>query len=215
MTIDYSAVQIEGCNQDPAVGSVTSAVTSNTPKLFMPSTAKSVTLHNRIVVSPMCMDSARGGFFNDFHVAHYGSFALKGPGMIILEATAVEQIGQICINDTGIWSDAHIAPLKRIVDLVQSQGSKVAIQLAHAGRKAGEGLNMNPRGGYRLLTEQEGGWPNQVVGPSAIAFSEETHAMPRALTIGEMQELKQKWVDAAIRAEKAGVDVIEIHSAHG
>lgn len=215
MTVDYSAVQVEGRNQEPGIGSLTSAVTPNTPKLFTPATTKSVTLRNRIVVSPMCMDSARGGFFNDFHVAHYGSFALKGPGMIILEATAVEQIGQICINDAGIWSDAHIAPLKRIVDLIQSQGSKVALQLAHAGRKAGEGLNMHPRGGYHLLSDEDGGWKDQVVGPSTVSFCEETHAIPRALTIDEMQTLKQKWVDAAIRAEKAGVDVIEIHSAHG
>ena len=181
------------------------------PKLFSPIKDKSVTYHNRIVVPPMCMYSAKDGFFNDFHVAHYGSYAIRGPGMIIIEATAVEPRGRISPHDAGLWSDDHIAPLKRIVDVIKSQGSVPSIQIAHAGRKA----NMSSLWhGYKLVPESEGGWPNDVVGPSDVPFDEH-HGKPHALTIPEMQEIKQKWVDAAIRADKAGIEVLEIHDAHG
>lgn len=94
-TIDF-AVQPQATNTRPETGTFTNGpVEKKTPKLFTPITSKSVTLHNRIVVPPMCMYSATNGFFNDYHVGHYASFALRGPGMIILEATAVEARGRI------------------------------------------------------------------------------------------------------------------------
>ncbi|KAG1467712.1 hypothetical protein G6F56_004254 [Rhizopus delemar] len=187
------------------------ATNKHSSKLFSTLTNKSVTYKNRVVLPPMCMYSANDGFFNDFHLAHYSSFALKGVGLIIIEATAVEARGRISINDAGLWSDDHIAPLKRIVDIIQSQGSVAALQIAHAGRKASGGSLWS---GDKPTPKSEGGWPDEVVGPSNVPFSE-AHPKPQALTIPELQQVKQSWVDAAIRADKAGVEVLEIHSAHG
>lgn len=141
------------------------------------------------------------------------SFALKGAGMIIIEATAIEPRGRISPHDLGIWSDEHIAPLKRVVDLIKSQGSVPSIQLAHAGRKANMGSNWC-EGGYHNVSEQDGGWPQDVVGPTDLPFDDK-HATPKALTIPELQAITQKWAEAAIRADKAGIEVLEIHSAHG
>src|SRR5690554_1386124 len=95
-----------------------------------------VLLNNRIVISPMCQYSAIDGYSNDWHLVHLGSRAVGGAGLIIQEATAVCPEGRISYGDLGIWEDGHIAPLKRIVDFVHSQGGKIGIQLAHAGRKA-------------------------------------------------------------------------------
>ncbi|KAI8048945.1 uncharacterized protein B0P05DRAFT_564091 [Gilbertella persicaria] len=209
--MSFFSVQPQAFNNKPETGSVVNAVSETTPRLFTPITCKSVTFHNRIVVPPMCMYSATDGFMNDFHVSHYGSFAMKGAGLIIIEATAVEPRGRISNHDLGLWSDQHIEPLKRVVEFIKSQGSVPGIQIAHAGRKA----NMaSPFNGYKLISEEEGGWPNDVVGPSDLPFDRQ-YAQPKALTIHEMKEITQKWVEAAIRADKAGIQVLEIHSAHG
>lgn len=203
----FQVVQPQGVNTPP-----NTTLTKDTPKLFTPITCKSVTLNNRIVVPPMCMYSSTDGFFNDYHVAHYGSFAIKRPGMIIIEATGVEPRGRISPHDAGLWSDDHIESLKRVVDVIKSQGSVPSIQLAHAGRKANMGSGW--ASGYINVPEQDGGWPNDVVGPSDLPFDDE-HAKVHALTIPEMQDITQKWADAAVRADKAGIQVLEIHSAHG
>ncbi|KAI8333213.1 hypothetical protein BD560DRAFT_45995, partial [Blakeslea trispora] len=97
-------------NNQPEIGTPVDVLTKSTPKLFTPIQSRSVTLHSRIVVSPMCMYSAIDGMANDFHQSHYGSFALRGPGLIFMEATAVEARGRSTDRDLGIWSDAHIAP---------------------------------------------------------------------------------------------------------
>jgi 2,4-dienoyl-CoA reductase-like NADH-dependent reductase (Old Yellow Enzyme family) len=206
------SVNSAGENKSPTTGELVS-FNNKSPKLFKPITCKSITLKNRIVVSPMAMYSSTDGFFNDFHMAHYGSFALKGVGMIIIEATSVEARGRGSPDDPGLWSDQHIPALKRIVDLIKSQGTVAAIQLHHAGRKAAMGSRWC-KGGYHLVSEQEGGWPNDTVGPTDLPFDEH-HALPHGLTIDEMRAITQKWADAAIRADKAGIDVLEIHSAHG
>ncbi|KAG1140164.1 hypothetical protein G6F37_009203 [Rhizopus arrhizus] len=117
----------------------------------------------------MCMYSSTYGFFNEFRLARYASFAFKGVATIIIEATAVEPRGHISPHDAGLWSDEHIAPLKRIVDLIRSQGTIPALQLAHAGRKANMSFLWN---GYKLVPESEGGWPNDIVGPSEAPFDE-------------------------------------------
>ncbi|GAN08696.1 conserved hypothetical protein [Mucor ambiguus] len=208
-----SAVPSVAANTNPALGGLSGPITSATPKLFTPITSKSVTLQNRIVVPPMCMYSAIDGFMNDFHVSHYGSFALRGPGMIIIEATAVEDRGRISPNDLGLWKDEQIPQLKRVVDVIKSQGVVPSIQLAHAGRKANMGSGWC-NGGYHNVYEQDGGWPNNVVGPSDNAFDQH-HADVHALTVPELQAITQKWVDAAVRADEAGIEVLEIHSAHG
>ncbi|KAI8342823.1 hypothetical protein BC941DRAFT_413930 [Chlamydoabsidia padenii] len=183
----------------------------NTTLLFTPITTKSITAHNRIVVSPMCMYSADNGYMNDYHLVHLGSFALKGAGTVIIEATSVEPRGRISPNDVGLWEDGQMEPLKKIVGFIKAQGSVPGIQLAHAGRKASMG---SPFTDYRLLSESEGGWSHDVLGASDIPFSHH-HAKPRALTVDEMMVLKQQFVEAAIRADKSGVELLMIHGAHG
>ncbi|KAI9497517.1 hypothetical protein BDB00DRAFT_881699 [Zychaea mexicana] len=180
-------------------------------QLFQPSTIRSVTIPNRIVVAPMCMYSCEDGFLNDFHLAHYFSFAFKGAGLVIIEATAVEPQGRISPEDSGLWSDDHIAPLKRVADMIKAQGSVPGIQIAHAGRKASMG---SPFVGYRIIPEEEKGWSKDVRGPSELPFDEK-HCQPHALTKEAIQDLVQKFANTAVRADKAGIEVLEIHSAHG
>lgn len=129
-----------------------------------------------------------------------------------MEAAAVSARGRITPEDAGIWSDHQIEPIRVITEFAHSQGQKIGIQLAHAGRKASmvaPWLSL-----VDIATEEHGGWPNDVVGPSNIPFSD-TYPQPRELTIDDLKEVVQEWVDAAKRAVKAGVDVIEIHMAHG
>ena len=204
--MSLGTVQTQAFNSE-----VGKAVNVEKSKLFSSLTNKSVTYKNRVIIPPMCMYSSTDGFFNEFHLAHYASFAFKGVAAIIIEATAVEPRGRISPHDAGLWSDEHIAPLKRIVDLIRSQGTIPALQLAHAGRKANMSSLWN---GYKLVPESEGGWPNDIVGPSEVPF-DESHGKPHALTIPELEAIKQKWVDAAIRADKAVIEVLEIHNAHG
>lgn len=159
----------------------------------------------------MCMYSAKDGLLNDFHLMHYGSFAIKGAGLIFIEASGVRPEGRITPQDSGIWDDAHISPIKRIVDACKSQGSAVGIQIAHAGRKA----SMSPpfKGDY-LETEADGGWPNGVVSASDIPFASH-YPKPNAMTKEQIKETVQAFADAAVRADKAGIDVLEVHGAHG
>jgi len=178
-------------------------------KLFEPLTIKSVTLKNRIVVSPMCQYSSEDGFANDWHLVHLGSRAVGGAALIIQEATAVSPEGRITPYDLGIWKDDHIARLKNIASFVHAQGSLMGIQLAHAGRKAS---HSSPWKGGKLLQVSEGGWQN--VAPSSIPFSEGTIA-PHALTQEEIKKIIDDFKQVALRAVKVGYDVIEIHSAHG
>jgi 2,4-dienoyl-CoA reductase-like NADH-dependent reductase (Old Yellow Enzyme family) len=159
----------------------------------------------------MCMYSAQDGFLNDFHVSHYGSFALKGAGAVIIEATAVSPIARITPGDAGLWNDDHIAPLKRVVDVIKSQGSAAGIQIAHSGRKAS---TSPPFKGDYLVSETDGGWPFKIVGPSDLPFASH-YGVPHALTKKEINETVKDFADAAIRADKAGVDFLEIHGAHG
>jgi NADPH2 dehydrogenase len=163
--------------------------------IFTPFTQKNVTLRNRIVMSPMCMYSAQDdGKATDFHYVHYGTRAMGGVGMVIIEATAVESRGRISYNDLGIWNDEQIEPLRRIVSFVKEQGAAAAIQLAHAGRKA-------------QLKQT-------IVAPSAIAFDEHS-AVPHELTEAEIEEVLEAWKQGARRAREAGFDIVEIHGAHG
>jgi 2,4-dienoyl-CoA reductase-like NADH-dependent reductase (Old Yellow Enzyme family) len=180
------------------------------PLLFQPFTVKNLTMANRIVVAPMCMDSATGGFFTDFHLVHLGSLASYGAGLIIAEATGVSPEGRITPSDTGLWKDEQIPGLKRIVDLVHTHGSKFGIQLGHAGRKSSE----VPK--HAKLPESEY-WNDNVLAPSGGADFQwdDKHRVPRELSIEEIQKIIKQFGDAAERANKAGVDTIEIHGAHG
>jgi 2,4-dienoyl-CoA reductase-like NADH-dependent reductase (Old Yellow Enzyme family) len=178
--------------------------------LFSPLPIRGVTLPNRIAVSPMCEYSAVDGFANDWHLVHLGSRASGGAGLVMVEATAVEPAGRITFGDLGLWSDAHIESLRRIVNFLKSQGAVPAIQLAHAGRKASCELPWN--GGLPIAPGQPNGW--QVVAPSAIPFRD-GDPVPHALSTTEIAALTKAFAAATRRALAAGFEVIEIHGAHG
>jgi NADPH2 dehydrogenase len=169
--------------------------------LFSPLTLRGLTLRNRIMMSPMCMYSADDdGRATDWHLVHYLARAAGGAGLLITEATAVEGRGRISANDLGLWDDAQVKQLARLVRLVQTEGAAIGVQLAHAGRKA---WSANKAYG-----------PEQPVAPSALPFAAEWNT-PTELTLAEMEQIVAAWRTAAQRADAAGFDTIEIHAAHG
>ena len=180
------------------------------PALFDPLTVCGVTLRNRIGVSPMCQYSYPDGCSQDWQLVHLGARAVGGAGLILTEATAVEPAGRITPDDLGIWSDAHIEPLKRLTRFLKEQGAVPGIQIAHAGRKASTRRAWD--GGNPIAPEEARGW--QVVGPSPIPFTA-AHQTPRELTRGEIQGLQDAFRSGAVRAAAAGFDWLEIHGAHG
>ncbi|MBY0359280.1 MAG: NADH:flavin oxidoreductase/NADH oxidase [Candidatus Obscuribacterales bacterium] len=182
--------------------------------LFSPITFRSLTLRNRIGVSPMCQYGSVDGFASDWHLVHLGSRAVGGAGLVIAEASAVEARGRISPDDLGIYKDEHIDALRRITKFIEEYGAVPGIQIAHAGRK---GATANPwKLGSRHekvdLSDQDGGW--EIVGPSAIPFSE-TSRLPKSLTKEEIAEITQAFGQAALRSLKAGFKWLEIHAAHG
>jgi len=177
--------------------------------LLSPLRLRAVTLRNRIVMSPMCQYSARGGYATDWHLVHIGSRAVGGVGLAFVEATAVTAEGRISPGDMGLWEDGHIAPLARIAAFVSSQGVVPGIQLAHAGRKGSSDV---PWRGGGPLAPADGGWP--VVAPSAIPF-DEGRPVPAALDDRGIEEVVRAFAAAARRAVDAGFQVVEIHAAHG
>jgi 2,4-dienoyl-CoA reductase-like NADH-dependent reductase (Old Yellow Enzyme family) len=179
------------------------------PHLFDPLTLRGVTLANRIVVSPMCQYSCVDGLANAWHLVHLGSRAVGGAGLVFTEATAVTPEGRISPEDLGLWSDAHIEPLARIVGFVHEQGSAAGIQLAHAGRKAS---TVKPWEGQGTVPPERHPW--QAVGPSALPFAP-AYAAPRALTEADVAGTVGAFRRAAERALEARFDVAEIHAAHG
>jgi 2,4-dienoyl-CoA reductase-like NADH-dependent reductase (Old Yellow Enzyme family) len=194
--------------QEPASGTQLNGST----KLFTPLTIRGVTFQNRLFLPPLCQYSGKNGYANDWHLTHLGGIIQRGPGLVIMEATAVQPVGRITPQDLGLWEDGQIEPLKRITEFAHGQNQKIAIQLAHAGRKAScvaPWLSANA-----VATKEVGGWPDEIVAPSAIP-QEVVNPTPKALTLEDIEQLKKDWVEAAKRAVKAGFDVIEIHSAHG
>jgi 2,4-dienoyl-CoA reductase-like NADH-dependent reductase (Old Yellow Enzyme family) len=179
------------------------------PALFDPLHLRGLTLANRIVVSPMCQYSSVDGFATDWHLVHLGSRAVGGAGLVFTEATAVTPEGRISPSDLGIYHDAHVDMLRRIVAFVHAQGSAAGIQLAHAGRKASTAA---PWHGGGKVDPGDGGW--QVVGPSDRPF-DSRYPVPRALTTAEIDNVVAAFRRAATRALAAGFDVAEIHAAHG
>lgn len=174
--------------------------------IYQPITLNQLTLQNRLVLSPMCMYQSDNGFANDFHLVHYGKYALANLGLLMVEATAVVPEGRITHRCLGLWEDSLIASLKKITDFVhQHSSTKIGIQLAHAGRKAStwEG---------KQLAENQNPW--RTVAPSALPYKPED-PLPHALTIPEIQSIITSFTHAATRAVEAGFDVIEIHAAHG
>ena len=178
-------------------------------KLLSPLTLKDVTLKNRIAMSPMCQYSAKDGYSNDWHLAHYGSRAVGGAGLIIQEATAIVPEGRITPGDLGIWNDDHISGLKRIVEFVHKNGAIAGIQLAHAGRKASCAI---PWEGGKQIDLKNGGWVTTA--PSEIPFITGDR-IPVQLDKEGIENVITSFRAAAARALEAGFKIAEIHSAHG
>ncbi len=177
--------------------------------LFTPFTMRSVTLRNRIVVSPMCQYSSDDGVAADWHLVHLGSRAAGGAGLVFAEATAVEARGRISPRDLGIWKDEHVEALARVARFVTGQGAVPGIQLAHAGRKASTAV---PWEGGGPVTPEAGGW--QVVGPSPVPFAQ-GYPVPAELTVTDVANVVASFVAAARRARAAGFQAVELHFAHG
>jgi len=179
--------------------------------LHTPFSLKSVTLRNRIGISPMDQYSATDGFANDWHLAHYGARAIGGAGLIIIEATAVEARGRITAGDLGIWSDAHVEPLARVNRFIKAHGTAPGIQIAHAGRKGSSALPW--KGGAHVAPDAPGGW--EIIGPSPVAFGGSLERVPREMTLADIRAVQAGFVAAAKRALAAGTEWLEIHAAHG
>ena len=181
-------------------------------KLFTPLTLRGATFRNRLWVAPLCQYSVekRDGVPTDWHLVHLGSFALGGAGLVMTEATAVNPVGRISPEDTGIWNSEQRDAWARVTAFIRSQGAVPGMQLAHAGRKASTWRHFDPRFGATVPLD-EGGW--EPVAPSAVAFT--GYATPRALTVDEIDGVLHDFVDAARRAIEAGFGLLEIHAAHG
>lgn len=199
--------------QFPTAGTARIPQTSGAPipKLFTPLTVRGLTFHNRLGLAPMCQYSAEDGHMTPWHLAHYGGIAQRGPGLMIIEATAVQPEGRITPGCAGLWTDSQIEPMKQVIDFAHSQGQKIGIQLAHAGRKAS---TLPPWLGGATATNAVGGWVDGVKAPSAIPFAE-GDIVPKAMTDADIEDFKAAWAASIVRALKAGVDFIEIHNAHG
>lgn len=184
------------------------------PLLFSPYDIRGVRLKNRVVISPMCQYSAVDGMAGDWHFAHLARFALGGAGLVFAEATAIEREGRITHGDLGIWSDAHVEPLKRITTFLKAQGSVPAIQLAHAGRKASMQRPWHGNGPLDDTDRARGEdvWP--VIAPSAIPM-DAGWLTPHALSLDEIGSLRENWKAATRRSIDAGFEVLEVHGAHG
>jgi 2,4-dienoyl-CoA reductase-like NADH-dependent reductase (Old Yellow Enzyme family) len=184
------------------------------PLLFTPIELRGVTLKNRVVVSPMCQYSSVDGFAGDWHFVHLGKFALGGAGLVFTEAAAVEARGRITHGDLGIWSDDHVPGLQKITQFLKSHGAVPAMQLAHAGRKAAMQRPWHGNGPIGDEDRRRGEHAWEIVAPTAEAM-DTGWLVPHELTVGEIQAIQQAWVAAAKRAQRAGFEVIELHSAHG
>lgn len=184
------------------------------PLLFTPITLRGLTLKNRIVVSPMCQYSAHEGVANDWHLVHLGKLASGGPGMIFVEAIAVQRNGRITHGDLGLWNDDQIAPLRRINDFMRSQGAVPAAQLGHAGRKASMQRPWHGNGPLDDTDRARGEDVWDVQAPSSVAL-DNGWLVPHEMSLDDIEALKTSFREAARRALQAGFEVIEVHGAHG
>ena len=179
-------------------------------QLFTPYALGPLTLPNRIVIAPMCQYSAEDGNATDWHLMHLGQMATSGAGLLLLEATAVEAIGRISAQDLGLWNDDNEAALARVLKALRRYSAMpIGIQISHAGRKASTPV---PWVGGRAIAPEQGGW--QVVAPSALPFNPDDH-VPEALDEAGIARITDAFVATAKRAERLGLQVIELHAAHG
>ncbi|WP_372017305.1 NADH:flavin oxidoreductase/NADH oxidase [Pseudoxanthomonas sp. 10H] len=179
--------------------------------LFSPLSLGPLELSNRIVIAPMCQYSAHDGCVTDWHHIHLGNLALSGAGLLILEATAVEPRGRISHADLGLWNDDQEAALKSLVaSLRRWSPMPLGIQLAHAGRKASTARPWD--GGGAIPADHPDGW--STVSASALAY-DGRHGVPQALDVAGIDALVEDFVQAARRSVRVGLDLVEIHAAHG
>lgn len=176
------------------------------PKLFTPLRLRELTVKNRIFMSPMCQYSANDGVPGPWHMVHLGSRAIGGAGLVMIEATAVAPNGRISPSDTGLWNSKQAQAFKPIVDFLESFGATPAIQLAHAGRKAG---TAEPWNGGGPIKER---W--DIIAPSPKAFSE-GYIVPREASAEDLETLLNQFETATHHAMAAGFKAIEVHMAHG
>jgi len=179
--------------------------------LFSPLDVGGLKLRNRIVIAPMCQYSAEDGCMTDWHVIHLGQLALSGAALLTIEATAVTPEGRISYGDTGLWSDANEEAMARVLASVRRWSDMpVAIQLGHAGRKAS--TEKPWLGGAQIAADAPNGW--QTVAPSAIAHKQ-GEVPPSALDAAGLKRVRDAFAAAARRAERLGIDALELHGAHG
>ncbi|WP_210521665.1 NADH:flavin oxidoreductase/NADH oxidase [Hymenobacter terricola] len=176
--------------------------------LFSPLEIRSLWLKNRLVMSPMQQYCSPDGLVGAWHLVHLGSRAVGGVGLVITEATAVTPHGRNTLFDTGLWNDAQVAAWQPVVQFVQAQGAKIAVQLWHAG---GKGSHAHPSAGFHYLPPADGGWLTK----SASAVSLDKQHTSEPLTIPEIKALVADFAVAAQRAVQAGFDAIELHAGHG
>jgi 2,4-dienoyl-CoA reductase-like NADH-dependent reductase (Old Yellow Enzyme family) len=183
----------------------------NHPALFKPIQVGNLALANRIVIAPMCQYSAVEGCMTDWHFVHLGQFMLSGAALLTIEATAVLPEGRISYADTGLWNDETEAAMRRVLDGIRNCfDMPIGIQLAHAGRKASTDVPW--KGGDQLPPGDAHGW--QTVAPSAIPFEQSDHP-PTALTTEDMTRIRDAFAAAAARADRLGIQLIQLHAAHG
>ena len=179
-------------------------------KLFSPLELRGLTLKNRFVVSPMCQYISENGNANDWHLMHYGSFSIGGFGLVMTEATNVNEIGKITHKCGTLCTDENEAAAKRVVDFCKKFGvAAQGIQLAHAGRKGSTNV---PAVGGQPLDAESGSW--ETVAPSAVPYAPGWHT-PRELTVSEIQGITEDFVASVKRALNVGYDLIEFHAGHG
>lgn len=183
-------------------------------KLFTPFAIRGVELPNRVMLSPMCQYSAADGIANDWHLVHYGRFALGGFGLVMVEATAVSRDGRGTYGDIGLWNDIQAAPLAHIAGVLRANGSVPGIQLNHAGRKSSARRPWEGRGSLDAERARIGEAPWDILAPSALPWAD-GWIVPNAMSEAQIDAMVENFAAAARRAISAGFDVIEIHSAHG
>lgn len=181
-----------------------------TSSLFQTIDLRKLRLPNRIIISPMCQYSATDGNANDWHLIHLGQLALGGAGLLCVEASGVEPAGRITPGCLGLYSDENEAAFRRLIaGLRRHSDMPLAVQLAHAGRKAS---SHTPWDGGKLMHPQDGGW--ETISPSAVPFSP-SEPPPREMNAADLERVREAFVQAARRADAAGFDAIELHAAHG
>ncbi|TZG29153.1 NADH:flavin oxidoreductase/NADH oxidase [Sphingomonas montanisoli] len=181
------------------------------PALFTPLTTAKLSLRNRIIIAPMCQYSAVDGSMTDWHLIHLGQLALSGAALLTIEATAVTPDGRISYADVGLWSDSNEAAMARTVEGIRRWSDMpIAIQLAHAGRKASTDLPW--LGGAQIAPDHANGW--QTIAPSPLPF-EAGQNPPVAMDKAELDRIRDAFGKAAERAGRIGLDAVQIHAAHG